>query len=201
MPVSTYWRIAVGHHQAKGTSLATDDRYVWGCVHQAHKYDVVPRTFPRRIEPLPTKPRSISPRRLCAQTVHTLDIGQTSRTVPFSECDGILSAPTDKQGQRRSSVPAHLGPWVGAQVASLRCPILRPGQLQFTVRRNRMPAFLGKNLGHISLGLRPKPQDLSLWCQDGPGGPGYVSASAASTILKQLPCGSPGPRKGSQMGV
>jgi len=37
-----------------------------------------------------------------------------------------------KWGSEWSSLPTHLGPGVGAQVASLRSPILRPGQLKFT---------------------------------------------------------------------
>lgn len=35
-----------------------------------------------------------------------------------------------KWGSEWSSLPTHLGPGVGAQVASLRSPILRPGRLE-----------------------------------------------------------------------
>ena len=46
-------------------------------------------------------------------------------------------------GTESNSAPGHLGPWVGARVASQQGPILRPGRTQFTQNRDPRPDLFG----------------------------------------------------------
>jgi len=79
-----------------------------------------------------------------------------------------------QQGQSRAEpnpAPAHLGPWVGARVASQHCPILRPGHVQSKGSAVDTPDRKRRQVGYLKffrLGASPpNPQDLPLWCQDG----------------------------------
>ena len=54
-----------------------------------------------------------------------------------------------KWGSEWSSLPTHLGPEVGAQVASLRSPILRPDQWKFTARAAQLASACWRILFHF----------------------------------------------------
>ena len=52
-------------------------------------------------------------------------------------------------GSELHSLPTNLGPGVGAQVASLRSPILRPGQWKFTARLAQLARACSRILFHF----------------------------------------------------